>query len=420
MNYLYILLLFIILICICNMKKYVIYEKFSKVDEQKDVDRNENCLVPKNEAFPKLSQVNQKIEHCFKDNKNIDCNLKNIEKYFAVFLTDVLLSDTSFYNVFNLNELQTNVKTFRVLVYTIFNNTKFIEDPARHNLIEGRVESVTDGLNMMKQILLFGNREHLGERIEPIDGFQYNGLKDLYDNYITIFTGKEINFEEVFKKVFDKKSNYKRDFEKHYKLNDLDGAIKKIWERKLEKEDKKLSEFPFNKEDFNTYIISLFDGQSLFSGDENNSFFSDDYKFDITRQQGYYYLRTEIEMWKELIEQNKNNDDKKKVAEEMLDYYDKGKNNRKEIFKELVKELYHGEDKNIFGKWDDKKKRYEYDISLEKNEDYSNMRRIYHNIEMYSNRHKDLFELFRPDPPVDEKEKLVLRPECESIPNWDI
>ena len=80
----------------------------------------------------------------------------------------------------------------------------------------------------MKQILLFGNREKLGENIEPIDGFEYNYLKDLYDNYITIFTGKEINFEEVFRKVFIKKSNYKRDFNKHYKLDapfkDLDGA----------------------------------------------------------------------------------------------------------------------------------------------------------------------------------------------------
>ena len=279
---------------------------------------------------------------------------------------------------------------------------------------------------MMKQILLFGNREKLGEKIEQIDGFQYNGLKDLYDNYIRIFAGKEINFEEVFRKVFIKKSNYIGDFNKHYKLDapfkDLDGAIKKIWKRKLEKEGKKLIEFPFNKTDFNTYIISLFDGQPLFSGDESNSLFSTDFPFDITRQQGYYYLRTEIEMWKKLIKQNSGL--KKEIAEEMLDYYDKGKNNRKEIFKKLVKELYHGEDKNIFGKLDDKKKRYGYDETLEKlyenNEDYSNMRRIYHNIKHNSNIHKDLFELFNPNPINDNNGKLILRPECESMPDWDI
>lgn len=397
-----------------------IYEKFSKVDEQKDVDRNGRCLVPKNEGFPKLSQVNKKIEHCFKDNKNIDGDLKDIEKYFAVFLTDVFLSDTIFYNVFNLNELQTNVKTFRVLVYTLFNNNKFIKDPANHNLIKGKVGSVKKGLNMMKQILLFGNREKLGEKIEPIDGFEYKGLKDLYDNYITIFTGKEINFEEVFRKVFIKKSNYKRDFNKHYKLNapykDLDGAIKKIWERKLDKEDKKLSDFPFTIENFNDYITSLFHSQSDFQ-----AVYKDNYTFNITRQQGYYYLRTEIEMWKKLIKHNSGL--KKEIAEEMLDYYDKGKNNRKEIFKKLVKELYHGEDKNIFGKWDDKKKRYGYDAALklyENNEDYSNMRRIYHNIKIYSNRHKDLFKLFSPNPSKEETKKLILRPECESMPDWDI
>ena len=392
------------------MNKYI-YEKFSKVDEQKDVDRNGRCLVPKNEGFPKLSQVNKKIEHCFKDNKNIDGDLKDIEKYFAVFLTDVFLSDTIFYNVFNLNELQTNVKTFRVLVYTLFNNNKFIKDPANHNLIKGKVGSVKKGLNMMKQILLFGNREKLGEKIEPIDGFEYKGLKDLYDNYITIFTGKEINFEEVFRKVFIKKSNYKRDFNKHYKLNapykDLDGAIKKITS---------MGKFQFTIEIFNNYITTLFGSLHDFQ-----AVYKDDYTFNITRQQGYYYLRTEIEMWKKLIKHNSGL--KKEIAEEMLDYYDKGKNNRKEIFKKLVKELYHGEDKNIFGKWDDKNERYGYDAALklyENNEDYSNMRRIYHNIKHYSNRHKYLFELFSPNPPVDEKEKLILRPECESMPDWDI
>ena len=394
------------------MNKDVVYEKFSKVEEQKDVDRNGKCLVPKNEGFPKLSQVNKKVEHCFKDNKNIDEDLKDIEKYFAVFLTDVFLSDTIFYNVFNLNELQTNVKSFRVLLYTLFNNTKFIKDPARHNLIKGRVESVKDGLNMMKQILLFGNREHLGERIEPIDGFEYNGLKNLYDNYITIFTGKEINFEEVFRKVFIKKSNYIGDFNKHYKLDapfkDLDGAIKKITS---------MGKFSFTIEKFNNYITSMFGSQVDFQ-----SVYKDGYTFNITRQQGYYYLRTEIEMWKKLIKQNSGL--KKEIAEEMLDYYDKGKNNRKEIFKKLVKELYHGEDKNIFGKWDDKKKRYGYDETLEElyenNEDYSNMRRIYHNIKHYSNRHKDLFELFNPNPINDNNGKLILRPECESMPDWDI
>lgn len=394
------------------MNKDVLYEKFSKVEEQKDVDRNGKCLVPKNEGFPKLSQVNKKVEHCFKDNKNIDGDLKDIEKYFAVFLTDVFLSDTIFYNVFNLNELQTNVKSFRVLIYTLFNNTKFIKDPARHNLIKGRVESVKDGLNMMKQILLFGNREHLGERIETIDGFEYNGLKDLYDNYITIFTGKEINFEEVFRKVFIKKSNYKRDFNKHYKLigpfDDLDGAIKKITS---------MGNFSFTIEKFNNYITYMFGSQVDFQ-----SVYKDGYTFNITRQQGYYFLRTEIEMWKKLIKHNSGL--KKEIAEEMLDYYDKGKNNRKEIFKKLVKELYHGEDKNIFGKWDDKKKRYGYDEILEElyenNEDYSNMRRIYHNIKHYSNIHKDLFELFNPNPINDTNGKLILRPECESMPDWDI
>ena len=119
MNYLFTILLLVIIVCICYMNKDVVYEKFSKVEEQKDVDRNGKCLVPKNEGFPKLSQVNKKIEHCFKDNKNIDEDLKDIEKYFAVFLTDVFLSDTIFYNVFNLNELQTNVKSFRVLLYTL-------------------------------------------------------------------------------------------------------------------------------------------------------------------------------------------------------------------------------------------------------------------------------------------------------------
>ena len=166
-------------------------------------------------------------------------------------------------------------------------------------------------------------------------------------------------------------------------------------------------------EKFNNYITTLFGSQEPFK-----KIYTDNYTFNITRVQGYYYLRTEIEMWKKLIELNKNNEDNKMIAEEMLDYYDKGKNNRKEIFKKLVKELYHGEDKNIFGKWDDKKKRYEKDANLKNNQDYSNMRRIYHNIKENSNIHKVLFELFTPNPP---DKKLVLRPECEeSMPDWDI
>ena len=180
-----------------------------------------------------------------------------------------------------------------------------------------------------------------------------------------------------------------------------------------------MGKFQFTIENFNNYITSVFSSQVDFQ-----SVYKDGYAFNITRQQGYYYLRTEIEMWKKLIKQNKNNEEKKFVAEQMLDYYDKGKNNRKEIFKKLVKELYHGEDKNIFGKWDDKKKRYGYDETLEElyenNEDYSNMRRIYHNIKHYSNRHKDLFELFNPNPINDNNGKLILRPECESMPDWDI
>lgn len=410
MKYLSIFLLLVIIICICYINKNVIHENFSKVDEQKDMDRNNKCLVPKNEGFPKLSQINKKVEHCFKDNKNIDSDLKDIEKYFAVFLTDVFLSDTSFYNVFNLNELQTNVKSFRVLIYTLFNNSKFIKDPANHNLIKGRVGSVKGALQMMNQILLFGNREKLGERIEPIKGFQYNGLKVMYDNYIKIFAGKEVNFEVVFREVFIDKSDYKQKFDKHYKLigqfDKLDGAIKKITS---------ISGRSFNIENFNNYIKSLFGSQTDFKAVYNG-----DNTFDITRQQGYFFLRTEIEMWKKLISRNSGNH--KVVAEEMLDYYDKGANNRKEIFQKLVKELYHGEDKNIFGKWDDKKKRYEYDAAMNlygNNENYSNMRRIYHNIKMYSSRHKDLFVSFNPNPPT-EKEKLILRPECESMPDWDI
>jgi hypothetical protein len=211
--------------------------------------------------------------------------------------------------------------------------------------------------------------------------------------------------------VFDKKSDYKRDFNKHYKLNapfrELDGAIKNITSR---------GRFQFSIENFNKDITSKFGSQADFQ-----AIYKDGHTFDITRQQGYYYLRKEIEMWKKLIE--KTSGTKRYVAEEMLDYYDKGKNNRKEIFKKLVKELYHGEDKNIFGKWDDKKKRYEYDAAMNlygNNENYSNMRRIYHNIKMYSSRHKDLFVLFNPNPPPTEKEKLILRPECESMPDWDI
>ena len=411
MNYLFIISLLLIIVCICNMKKNVIYEKFSKVGEQKDVDINDRCLVPKNEGFPKLSQINLKVEQCFKDNENIVDGLKDIEKYFAVFLTEVFLSDTTFYNVFNLNELQTNVKSFRVLIYNLFDNTKFIKDPVNHNLIKGRVESAKDALNMMKQILLYGNRKKLGDRIEPIDGFQYKGLKDLYNNYITIFTRKDIKFEEVFSKVFVKKPNYKLDFDKHYKLigpfDELDEAIKRITS---------INKFPFNITNFNNYIMSVFGSQVDFQ-----AVYKDGYTFDVTRQQGYYYLRTEIEMWKKLIEHN--NGLEKEVAEEMLNYYDKGKNNRREIFKKLVQELYHGEDKNIFGRWDDENKRYEHDAALkqyENNENYSNMRRIYHNIQIYSIGHIYLFEMFNPNPLKSDNEKLILRPECESMPDWDI
>jgi len=395
------------------MKKHDIHEHFSNVKKQKDVDRTDKCLVPKNDCFPKLSQINQKIENCFKDNNNIHGDLKNIEKYFAIFLTEVLLSDTLFLNVFNLSELQTNVKTFRVLIYTIFNNSKFIKKPTEHHFTKNKVKTVKEGLNMLKHILLFGYEE-------PINDFKYDGLKDLYDTYIQIFSGKDLNFEQVFRKVFVKNSNYKKDFEKHYKLTykfkDLDGAIKKI-QQKLEYIN--VVDDKLDIKSFNEAIHQTFKGQKtyddLFPEVENQQ------TWDVTRQQGYYHLRVEIEMWKQLIKQNTG--DKKKIAEEMLDYYDKGKNNRKEIFQKLVKKLYHDEEKNIFKIWDDSKKKYQTHAAMKLfggNENYSNMRRIYYNIIMFSHLHQDLFELFDPNPSKEKTEKLVLRPECESMPEWDI
>lgn len=435
---------------------------FGPVDDQGDVNMNNSCVIRKTDFLGKLSDMSGQMKDTFKDNTKIDKDFEKLYMRFGVLLTHLLMSDYRFNNVFGLTELQTNVKMFRVTVYTMFNNMEKIRNPDRFN----RLSQIT----LPKDVSLweFHDTDYDNVRTRALKkmkfglikgGFLYNGrrfpgLERILVDFKKMLYAYSINTNDVFGRVFMEDSGLGRKFSKHYlrdrtRLGDLDRDFKDLYRmfrynHNTNTNQNVHDDYVLTNDDFeyfNTKIIEMFPTllpNPVWKLDtENNkiNMFSnypsdvrceptlnnvinpkvqcDTLRYDIRRVQGYFWLRSEIEKWKEFKDSRSLGENKRTIARKMLDYLDIGSNNRKEIFKDMVKKYFYGEEGNIFNKWDDGGTG-SYGENYGK---YANMKRmtyILQNFEPVVNRLFDPFII--PNGGNMETIRTIISPTCELPP----
>lgn len=307
-------------------------ETFSNVDEQADVDMNNSCLLNTNAFYEKMNSATSRIINTFKDNKHIESDFRSLTSEFGVLITYMLLSNTLYYNVFNYNELQTNIRLFRVAIYKLFRDTKSISKPTTFSFLQKR-DTDTDALNEMKQMVMGGTRDFMG-------------FKKILKTYIVVFSSLD------FTKESDENKGYINAFFDSTK-NEYDDTVSKV------KSDSEL--YKHRDENIDNEQDSI------------NIFLRKTYKlppeFDLFAQQGFYFVQKELERWTQL--KNNYENQLKDICEEVFNIY----KTRTKLFEKGMKTLFHNND--CYNIWKDNKKKYGYDT-------YGNMERIMSNIIKYS------------------------------------
>lgn len=436
---------------------------FDPVDDQGDVNMNGSCVIRKTDFLAKLSDMSGQIKDTFKDDKNFEKDIEKLYMRFGVLLTYLLMSDHRYKNVFGLTELQTNTKMFRVILHTMFNNRDKIKDPDRFERLsqitlpkkvslwefhESDFDNVrTNALKKMKYGLVKGGFLYN-------NGKQFPGLESIFADYKNMFYAYALDADGVFGRVFTEDSGLARKFNKHYfrdrtKLKDLDRDFKDLYRMFRHEnntstsqnvhDDYVLTDVDF--EYFNSKIAQLF--PTLLSKPEwkvdadnnkTNRFSNypsdvtceptlispttdcDAMKYDIRRVQGYYWLRTEIEKWKEFKDNRALLENDRSIAGKMLDYLDQGSNNRKEILENMVKKYFYGEQGNIFNKWDDAGDGRKYkEHSYGKYANMKRMRFVLQNFEPTVNRLFDPFII--PNGGNMGTIRTIISPTCELPPS---
>jgi hypothetical protein len=411
---------------------------YGPVDEQSDVDMNSRCVINKTDYLSKLSDMNGQIKDTFKDNTKFDQNIIKLYKRFGILLTYLLMSDTRYKNIFGLTELQTNVKMFKVTIYKTFSNNDRINRPERFNKLSQITLSTDPSLWEVHETEYDNNNSIALKKMKKgliEGGFEYDddktfkGLIQIYKEFKEMFYGYDINID-IFQRVFIEDTNLENEFKKHYfrdntRLKDLDTHFKEVYKIFRENYETDTNENenvgdhyrlkPEDFEFFNSKIIENFpsiipdpvwkiqDGkeQRTFSNypssitcdhedlekKQNPKHKCENIKYDIRRVQGYYWLRTEIEKWKQFKDDESLSKNQRDIARRILDYLDKGSNNRKEIFKKMVKAYFYGEERNIFSKWDDNDDgnygTLEHPVYGENYGRYGNMKRMKDNLHNY-------------------------------------
>ena len=390
------LVILIILIFFVIYISYKNYEKFTDVDEQRDVDISSKCLVQSSYFYADLSNFAKKLHETFRDNSNYNYYVKSLAGKFGELINSMLLSDQSYKNMYDLNEYETNLRMFKTTIFYTFKNLEMFPNVGYFHKLGSADPSITNNMEKLKHILYYGDKG------------QFQGLIKIFVDYVEFFTSKDMDHlisnlrtqNIIDGGLYDK-------YNKHFKLQhiykDLDGDIKKIYRDNIHSSIRDNDRIDVAR--LNDYIKTQLE-------------LSPDY--DITKCFGYYHLRNFIEHLKYLKDSKYRGDSsKRKLAERLLDYYDKGSNNRKKILYEISKKYFDTGD--VFGIWDDKRGKYGFGK-------YGVMNRIYRNIgsqyvdakiklindkEPY-NRIFKLLEEYRPIYLSSEQniEDLVLTPNC--------
>lgn len=343
-------------------------DTFSNVDEQADVNMNNSCLLNTNAFYEKLNSTKSRIINTFKDNNHIESDFQTLTSEFGVLITYMLLSNTLYYNVFNYNELQTNIRLFRVAIYKLFRDTRSISKPTLFSYLQKR-DTDTDALNEMKRMVMDGTRDFIG-------------FTNILKTYIVVFSSVDFTTES------DENKGYINAFFNSTK-NEYDENVSKV------KSDSEL----YKSRDENI------DNEQ----DSINIFLRKTYKlppeFDLFAQQGFYFVQKELERWTQLKKNYENG--LKDVCEEVFNIY----KTRTKLFEKGMKAFFHNND--CYNIWKENNKKYGYDM-------YGNMERIMSNVRKHSNLIMHSTDLFDPDPKGKKIPIHITNPKVCTIPEHDI
>lgn len=356
----------LVFICVIGILYFFIYPLYLRyrndflakkehfVDDD-DFLPDDTCLVKRTLFYIEISEFFDKVYDTFKDDKNYESDLIEIKDKFINLLTSLLLSDTDINkkNFYDLTEMETHIRMFQINMHKFFSlNQALLErDFPVSKKLGVKDNTITDNILKCKHVLLYGDTN------VP----KFFGLHDIFKYYITFFISDnlEVNMgNNLFVDLIgeDLLEKYKQYVLLQGPFSKLDKHIKEIFDKEMD------SRFA------NDYILTTENIDALNIHIKDKLELSDD-TYNITVFQGYYHLRNFIEILKakEKINNVVNN-----TARRLLDYYDKGSNNRKEIFIKIFDKIF--KNKTAPGVWDDNNKKYGYDS-------YSSMKRIHENID---------------------------------------
>ena len=321
---LYIIIFILFLIIIIS---YTSYEKFTEVDEQKDVDINGDCLIPRNIFYIDMNHFFKKLEQTFRDSKDYDSDIKVLRGRFGNVISSYLLSDKNFENFFRLNEYQTNQRMFKLLMFKF---TNYINDSNKFHLLHRAHPSITDNNLKIKDIILYGDQD------------KYVGLVRLFVEYITFFKSNDLSkfIDQLYNKGIITDSRLREKYEKYYKLNrhrfkDIDSNMRSLYRQIVNPSignDDRIDVNELNKKIKSELNIDI----------------------DIQKAQGYHSLRMFINELKKIKDGSSGK--KKDVADNLYDFYTNGSNSRISILRDLMDKYYDTND--IFDVWNASEGKY--------------------------------------------------------------
>lgn len=356
----------LVFICVIGILYFFIYPLYLRyrndflVKKEHFVDDDDflpddTCLVKRTLFYIEISEFFDKVYDTFKDDKKYESDLIEIKDKFINLLTSLLLSDTDTNkkNFYDLTEMETHIRMFQINMYTFFstNQTLIERDFPVAEKLAVKDNTIIDNILKCKHVLLYGDSN------VPT----FFGLHDIFKYYILFFVSDNLDFimgNNLFVDLIgtDLVNKYNQYVLLQGPFSKLDKHIKEIFDKEME------SRFA------NDYILIKSDIDALNNHIKKKLELTDD-TYNITVFQGYYHLRNFIEVLKA---KEKINNVVNDTAKRLLDYYDKGSNNRKEIFMKIFDKIF--KNKTAPGVWDDNNKKYGYDT-------YASMKRIHENID---------------------------------------